>query len=114
MSTEPSQGEQPAPLLGVTATDAGLERQLRASLRTIRDRTQDPALAGMLDDVLAGRRSLRDVARTPEWNAAVESSTRQATQAWARMSPQERAELVQTGREELEQARLQAYRENQG
>lgn len=107
------EGERPAPLLGLTAQDAGMDRQLRANLRTLRDRASSPDLAAMLDDVLAGRRNLREVARTPEWNEAVAPASQQMTQQWARLSPQERDALVAEGREQLEADRARAYAERQ-
>lgn len=74
---------EPRPLLGATADDPALERALRADLATLRDRVPGSPLARMLDDVLAGRRSLREVARTPEWGEAVGPAAEAAATRWA-------------------------------
>lgn len=104
--------DEPVPLLGITAQDAGLDRQLRDTLRTLRDSTT-PELRDLLDDVLAGRRSLREVARSPEWDSAVAPAAQQATEQWSALPPEQREALVQQGAEQLEAARLAEYRERE-
>lgn len=113
MSPADEQEGAQAPLLDLTAQDAGLDRQLRENLKTLRDRSGNAELASLLDDVLAGRRSLREVARTPEWNAAVAPAAQQMMQQWARLTPDERDALVAEGHEQLEASRARAYAERQ-
>lgn len=105
-------GEQ-APLLGITAADAGMDRQLRENLTVLKGKHAGTPLASLLGDVLAGRRSLREVARTPEWDAAVAPAAERMTRQWAQLSPEEREALAARGREELEQSRMRAHAERQ-
>jgi len=105
--------EPKPPLLGISTYDAGLDRQLRRNLTTLRDKSRGKELAGLLDDVLAGRRSLREVARTPEWNDAVAPAARQMAQQWAGLTPTQREEIIAQGQHQLEVERRQAERELQ-
>lgn len=102
-----------SPLLTATAFDAGLDRQLRRHLTTLRDQNAGTTLGTMLDDVLAGRRRLRDVARTPEWNIAVARAAERMMRQWSALSTQQRRELVEQGRERLEVERRQARHDEQ-
>ena len=102
------------PLLGITAQDAGMDRMLRESVRTLRDQHSGTPLGEMLGDVLAGRRTLRDVARTPEWDAAVAPATERMAQQWAALSTEERERLVAEGQAELERQRAAVFQERFG
>jgi hypothetical protein len=108
-----SEPTQPEPLLGITVQDAGMDRMLRRSVVELRDRSAGTPLADLLDDVLAGRRSLRDVARTPEFDAAVAPAAREASEQWANLSPEERDALVAQGKATLEESRADAFVERQ-
>ncbi|AEI13633.1 hypothetical protein [Cellulomonas gilvus] len=108
-----SEPNQPEPLLGITAQDAGMDRMLRRSLTELRDQNAGTPLGDLLDDVLAGRRSLRDVARTPEFDAAVAPAAQKATQQWAALSPEERDTLVAQGKAQLEESRAAAFQERE-
>jgi hypothetical protein len=90
------------PLLGISARDAELDRRLRKDLVALRDWAPGIELANLLDDVLAGRRSLHDVARTSAFNDLVAPAVRQVTRRFAEPSPAEREALVEEGR--LQQA----------
>ncbi|ASR56069.1 hypothetical protein [Cellulomonas sp. PSBB021] len=107
------QDERP-PLLSVTAGDAGADRVLRRQVAALRDQAVGTPLGDMLDDVLAGRRTLRDVARTPEFDEVVAPAARVATEQWAALTPQERETLVAQGREQVARAREEVYRERYG
>jgi hypothetical protein len=62
--TEP---EEERPLLASYRGRPDLDRQLRANLRTLRDRCEDEALRARFDDVLAGRSRLRDLATSADY-----------------------------------------------
>ena len=112
--TEGTEPNDAPPLLGITEQDAGMDRMLRASVRTLRDQHAGTPLGEMLDDVLAGRRTLRDVARTPEWDAAVAPAAERMTEQWAELSTQEREQLVAEGQAELDRQRAAVFQERFG
>ncbi|WP_282946500.1 hypothetical protein [Cellulomonas endometrii] len=93
--------ETPTPLLGITVGNPTFDRQLRQQLTVLRDRAAGTELGDVLDDVLAGRRTLRDAARTPAFGGAVEPAVAETTTAWARLAPEKRAELAADGEREL-------------
>jgi len=105
--------EQP-PLLSSTADDAAADRLLRQQVARLRDGTAGTPLGDMLADVLAGRRSLRDVARTQEFDAVVAPAVRTAGEQWAALSSEEREALLAEHREELARTREEIYRERFG
>ncbi|GIG36226.1 hypothetical protein [Cellulomonas pakistanensis] len=94
--------DTPTPLLGITAGNPGFDRQLRAQLTVLRDRSAGTELGSVLDDVLAGRRSLRDAARTTAFAGAVEPAVAESTAAWARMTSEQRSELAAEGEREMQ------------
>jgi hypothetical protein len=90
------------PLLDLAHGDAALSRQLRDSLRVLQERSGDERFRRLVDDVLAGRTSLRDVYHTTAFAAGVDDGVRQFARGWERLSNGERAELAEQGRQELE------------
>lgn len=93
--------ESTPPLLSLTAHDPGWDQHLRTQIATLRDRYQGTELANLLDDVLKGRRTLRDVARTRAFDDAVRPAVDQMAVAWASLSEDERAELAQQAADRL-------------
>lgn len=93
--------DTPPPLLGITAADPALDRQLRAQLTALRDRAVGSELGSILDDVLAGRRSLRDAARTTAFAGVVGPAVTEMADAWARMTPEQRSDLAADGERTL-------------
>ena len=91
------------PLLDLAHGDAALSRQLRDSLRLLRERSGDPGFRRLVDDVLAGRVSLRDVHHTAAFAAGIDDGVRQFARGWERLSNDERAELAEEGRLALEE-----------
>ncbi|MQA85807.1 MAG: hypothetical protein GEV03_14600 [Streptosporangiales bacterium] len=59
------------PMIDIARGDPVRSRQLRAALKTLRDRSNDREFRRLVDDVLAGRRALRDVARTQTFDRVV-------------------------------------------
>lgn len=91
-----------ASLLPSMATDRRLDALLRDSLRTLRDRAEEPALRERIDDVLAGRASLRVLARSPEFEELVAPLARRGWQALEEMGPDERQQLTEDARARLD------------
>src|SRR5665647_201890 len=96
------------PLLPLAAHDPGLDRRLRRDLATLRDRAAGTDLAMLLDDVLAGRRSLREVARTKAFDDVVAPAAQKMSEQWSVLSQDEKDALVESGRRELEADRAAA------
>lgn len=100
--------EPERPLLGIAAHDPGLDRRLRRDLATLRERSSGTELATLLDDVLAGRRTLPEVARTEAFTAAVMPKVQTMMTQWSQLSQDEKDALVEAGRRELDAERAAA------
>lgn len=105
--------EHRRPLLEITAHDPGMDRKLRRNLIALRDKSKGTEMADLLDDVLAGRKSLREVARTSAWNDAVAPAVDKMMEQWAKLSDPEKQVLAAQGREQLDVERCEAFREQQ-
>ncbi|MBA2809420.1 hypothetical protein E0500_018950 [Streptomyces sp. KM273126] len=101
MSTSPQPDEQFTEMTG----DPVRARQLRKSLQTILDRSNDPALREMAGEVLSGRLSLRDAANVPAYGEAMRSGMQQGLRAYEAMSESERREAEEEGRRQLDAVR---------
>lgn len=66
-SPEGSDAQEAPPILASYRGRPDLDRQLRANLRTLREHCDDGPLRGRLDDVLAGRMRLRDLATSADY-----------------------------------------------
>ena len=74
--------------------DPALTRQLKASLQKLRDGVGGPALAEMAREVLEGRTTLRDVARSSAY-AAEMSTVMAGLQQWnADLTDEQREQLI--------------------
>lgn len=76
----------------------------------LRDRSAGTELAALLDDVLAGRRTLRDVARTQAFNDAVVPAAQKMSRQWSELGAADRDALIERGRRQLEADRAAASR----
>lgn len=70
---------------------------LRENLRTIRDRTDDPHLTRLIDDVLQGRRTMRELIRDERFTEELNRGMRRFGEQWEQLTPEQRAELVRQG-----------------
>ena len=102
MTDDPGQSD---PLLGFTRGDATRARALRAQLGVLREATSDPEFRALVDDVLAGRRGLRDAVRAPAFDAAITPRVEQFGTWWDEKSEDERRELAEQGRAAVEDDR---------
>lgn len=74
--------EPEQPLLPSYRARPDLDRALRANLRTLRDRCPDADLRERLDAVLAGRAGLRELARSPGYQAFVGPLVLEGARRW--------------------------------
>jgi hypothetical protein len=98
MTTQDSEDE---PTLDIAHGNRQLARHLRAALELLRDRAHNDDFRRLTDDVLASRASLRDVYFTPAFAAGIDHGVEQFTQHFDKLSPEERDQLVEQGRQAL-------------
>jgi hypothetical protein len=96
------------PLLDIARGDAARSRQLRSSLRVLRDRTDNPQFRKLLDDVLAGRTGLRDVARTSLFDQLVSPGVQQSVERLREMPEEEKQRRAAEAEAQLERFREEA------
>lgn len=89
------------PTLDVAHGDPALARHLREILETLRRRSDNDDFRRVVDDVLAGRASLRDVYSSAAFAAGLDSGVRQFARRYDELSEQEREELAAEGAREL-------------
>ncbi len=88
---QPAPPEPGSPLLPGSTIPPAAQAHLRRSLEVLRDEAQDPVVRRRIDDVLAGRGSLRELARDGGFGAFMEPLVRRGLQRIDEMSPEERA-----------------------
>ena len=83
--------------LDVARGDVALSRHLKNSLGVLRDKVDDPGFKRLVDEVLSGRRGLRDVITSDVFAAGLDPLVRKGAQDYEKLSEEERAELAATG-----------------
>lgn len=78
----------------IPGSDSATERLARESLRTIARNSTDPVLRDLVDDVLAGRRPLRELLGEPEMQQRIATGLARVREQWEQLTPQERAGQV--------------------
>lgn len=104
--------EQDEPTLDVAHGDKALSRHLNKSLEILRDRSDNDDFRRVVDDVLNGRASLRDVYNTPAFAAGIEPSVRKFAERWDELSQEERDRLAQDGQRALDAENERINRES--
>ncbi|EAQ00860.1 hypothetical protein JNB_11814 [Janibacter sp. HTCC2649] len=82
--------KEPKPLLETLRFEPRMEAHLRESLVILRDDSDDRALRKRIDDVLAGRASLRDLARSADFTAVIDSKIDRAVEEFDAIPEAER------------------------
>jgi hypothetical protein len=100
------------PTLDVAHGDPALARHLRGCLEMLRDRTDNDEYRRLADEVLAGRASLRDVYFTPAFSAGIDHGVEQFARRYDELSPEERAEMAEQGRQAFQAERDRLANEN--
>jgi hypothetical protein len=86
--------DEQEPLLTVTANDRAWDRRLREQIGFLRDKSRGTEFADLLDDVLKGRRTLREVARTPAFDEAVRPAVQKMASEWDALTESEKEALA--------------------
>lgn len=87
----PAEGTDLLPGAGLPPAVRG---HLRRSLEVLRDEAQDPAVRGRIEDVLAGRGTLRDLAGDGAFGAFVEPLVERGLRRIDELTPEERARVA--------------------
>lgn len=82
--------------------DPAVDAALRQSLRVLRDHAEDPHVRRAVDDVLAGRSSLRALARDRAFGDLVAPLADEGWQRWEAMPDDERRALTEEARRKVE------------
>ena len=77
------------PLLDGFAVGSGPDRLFRDSLKALRDTAPDEETAALYDDILAGRRSPRDLMENDAFRDAATVGIRHVREQRAQLSPEE-------------------------
>ena len=97
----------PEPLLDVAHGDPARSKILRDSLRILREKSDVPAFKALVDEILAGRKGLRETAREPLFGKGVAAGVDAGAAWWAGLSPEEREELAEQGRQQIVRLRYE-------
>lgn len=102
MTEQPSEPEHQ--LLGAIPVGSPAHKQLAGALRKLREQAPDEETARLYDDVLAGRRSGRDLVDSDGFAQAASTGIQQYQEHVSELDDEERAQLAQHA--EAEQRRL--------
>lgn len=111
-----SHGEvRPDQLNGIESLTRGDEadaRELRANLAVFARTVDKPGITNLVADVLSGRRNVREVFRTEEFEDVLGRRFDNVQRALDRLSDDEREQLFDEARERTPQDRLDALRDS--
>ncbi|GAB1691687.1 hypothetical protein [Krasilnikovia sp. M28-CT-15] len=99
--------DEAEPLLDVAQGDPALSQHLRNSLRLLRDRADDAEFRQLADDILAGRRGLREAIASPALARVLDPRVDEFAERYDQLSAQERAELAAEGERQFGDLREQ-------
>ncbi|WP_216209224.1 hypothetical protein [Amycolatopsis aidingensis] len=105
---------EPEPALDIARGDAALSKHLKNSLNLLRSKSDDPEFKRLVDDITAGRRSLRDAVTSPVLARELNPLMDQATQHYRNLSEEEREELARTGERQFAELRQEEEQEAAG
>lgn len=84
---------EPEPLLPSYRGRPDLDRVLRDNLTLLRDRCEDPAVRRRLGDVLEGRASMRDLARSPDYQRFMGPLVLEGARRWQEAQLEDRPQV---------------------
>lgn len=88
-------------MLDVARGDPVRSRFLRASLTRLREASDDERFRAMVDDILAGRRSLRDAATSEAFNRGIADKVDEGARRYQELSEAEREALAAQGEQQF-------------
>jgi hypothetical protein len=86
-------------------------RELRANLAAFARRTDDPNIRKLVSNVLAGRRNVREIFRTPEFIEAAGTHLGKIEEGLSNLTDEERAQVWDQTRARTDQSTLTAMRD---
>lgn len=89
------------PMLDVAHGDPARSAFLRAALRRLRESSRDERFRALVDDVLAGRSSLRAAATSDVFNRGIAAWVDEGARRYQELPEEEREELAARGEQEL-------------
>jgi hypothetical protein len=93
------------PVLDIARGDPAVSKALSSSLKILRDRSDDPAFKTMVDDILAGKKSLREAASSQAFNQGISVKAHAGFEWYRNLSDEERERGAEQGRAQLDQLR---------
>jgi hypothetical protein len=94
-----SEGGEPA--IDLAGGDLGVSRHLRGVLQKLSDRSEDREFKNLVDEVLSGRRGLRDVASSPIFARELDPLVTAGAEKFAELSEEQRGDLAAEGDKQL-------------
>ncbi|MGH3905882.1 MAG: hypothetical protein ACRDTE_17135 [Pseudonocardiaceae bacterium] len=102
------------PMIDLAGGDPALSRHLRNCLKVLRDRTGNSEVLDFADDVLGGRRSLREAVTSLAFAQALDPQVAQFAQRYERLNDDDRERLAAEGDRQFAEQRTQAAHERRG
>jgi hypothetical protein len=101
------------PEIDVAHGDPAVSAHLRRSLTLLRDKASNDEFKDLVNDILKGKRRLREAFSSPEFQNGIDPYMRDAKEKYESMSEEEKTRLVAQGRQELQEERERIEREKQ-
>jgi hypothetical protein len=89
------------PMLDVAHGDPARSAFLRAALRRLRESSRDERFRALVDDILAGRSSLRAAATSDVFNRSIATWVDEGARRYQELPEEEREELAAQGEQEF-------------
>nr|WP_218862740.1 hypothetical protein [Actinopolyspora biskrensis] len=100
--------------MDVAHGDRAVSEHLKNSLRLLREKTDDNDFKEMVDDIVAGRSSLREAVSSPTFEQVLNPFVEQAAEKFENMSEEEWRQLEETGTQQFAEFREQLSRNGGG
>lgn len=90
------------PLLDIAHGDEARSRHLRESLKTLRDRVPDERFQHLIDGVLTGKSSVRELATSEIFGQAVAPLAQQSVDRMHEMTDEEKRDITEKSQQDLD------------
>lgn len=101
------------PMIDVAGGDPALSRHLRSCLKVLRDRTDNPGFRELADEIMSGRRSLREAVTSPVFSQVLNSQVARFAHRYEQLSDDERERFAAEGERQFAEQREQIAQEHQ-